>query len=252
MTSAPVAEVVDAGTYGTVKTIWDQIMLTHVKEGNQIHYTGQFLPWHRYYVRMHELLLQNQCNYTGAHPYWDETADLENYPGAMQESPIWDPNTGFGGNGSASKYIPGFEPALTCNSRLAKSSLFSGTGCVTDGPFANLTIRISSHNKTDYCLTRELTQSDLDKASASEIETCHSKGNYSDAWQCYNGAPHGAGHGATGGLVSLSTPSSNRFSHECCVLTRVRFRWLIRSTALEIQCSLCTTPSSTCSGGNGS
>src|SRR5262245_50866314 len=105
MTSAPVANVVDPGSYGSIKSIWDQIMFTHVKEGSQIYYVGQFLPWYRYYVRMHELLLQDQCNYTGAHPYWDETADVEMYPGAMQDSPIWDPDTGIGGNGSAGKSL---------------------------------------------------------------------------------------------------------------------------------------------------
>lgn len=33
------------------------------------------LPWHRYYVRVHEILLQTVCNYSGAQPYWDEQQD---------------------------------------------------------------------------------------------------------------------------------------------------------------------------------
>lgn len=30
---------------------------------------GQFLPWHRYYMYLHEYLLRTECNYTGAQPY---------------------------------------------------------------------------------------------------------------------------------------------------------------------------------------
>lgn len=40
-------------------------------------------------------------------------------------------------------------------------------------------------------------------ANRSNIEECFAKENYMEAWSCYNGYPHSAGHGAVGGLVSI-------------------------------------------------
>ncbi|KAF4544054.1 Amino acid transporter [Lasiodiplodia theobromae] len=37
-------------------------------------------------------------------------------------------------------------------------------------------------------------------ANRSNIEECFAKENYMEAWSCYNGYPHSAGHGAVGGL----------------------------------------------------
>ena len=39
----------------------------------QIHWTGQFLPWHRWYLHVIEESLKNKCNYTGVSPYWNWT-----------------------------------------------------------------------------------------------------------------------------------------------------------------------------------
>lgn len=45
------------------------LVLNHL----QIHYTGQFLPWHRLYVQTFEDELRSKCGYDGVHPYWDWT-----------------------------------------------------------------------------------------------------------------------------------------------------------------------------------
>lgn len=39
----------------------------------QIHYTGLFFPWHRYYVQWFENMLVEKCGYKGTTPYWDWT-----------------------------------------------------------------------------------------------------------------------------------------------------------------------------------
>ena len=39
----------------------------------QIHWTGLFLPWHRWYVHIFEESLKNKCGYTGVSPYWNWT-----------------------------------------------------------------------------------------------------------------------------------------------------------------------------------
>ena len=38
---------------------------------HQIHFTGLFLPWHRWYVHSVETALRTKCDFTGASPYWD-------------------------------------------------------------------------------------------------------------------------------------------------------------------------------------
>jgi len=40
-----------------------------------IHLTGLFLPWHRYYVQFFEDSLIGKCGYKGVSPYWDWTID---------------------------------------------------------------------------------------------------------------------------------------------------------------------------------
>lgn len=93
---------------------WDEIQYGHIVQSNVIHDTGSFLPWHRLYMRAHEILLQTECNYTGAQPYWDELSDVTNAP--LEDASVFDPDTGFGSGNTSSD------------------------GCITDGPFVNLTM----------------------------------------------------------------------------------------------------------------
>lgn len=90
------------GTVEDAQTLWDELHHMHIWQGNYIHFVGQFLPWHRYLVRTHEVLLQELCGYHGAQPYWDELADYESAP--LHEAAIFDPVLGFGGNGVGGKH----------------------------------------------------------------------------------------------------------------------------------------------------
>ncbi|VUC28059.1 unnamed protein product [Clonostachys rosea] len=161
------------------RNVWDELHYTHIYLGNYIHYVGHFLPFHRYFVRSHEILLQQLCGYEGAHPYWDELYDLTNAP--LNESSIFDPVYGFGGNGAGD------------------------SACIQDGPFKDLKLYMDTGLNPDtyeeYCLTRALKQSDLETAAQEYIDECLAINNYTSAWECYNGNPHGAGHGAVGGLM---------------------------------------------------
>lgn len=181
MNHKPVTGLVENAT-----SVWDEIANIHITQGNDIRtipkqnsqfavigclsvdililtscfadYVGQFLPWHRYYVRMHELALQNLCNYKGSHPYWDELTDLTN--GNVAESPIFDPVTGFGGNGTGTN------------------------SCVPNGPFKNITLHMSNHHArgNSFCLSRGLDQSSFEEGTTSNIEECFGYQNYTDSW----------------------------------------------------------------------
>lgn len=60
----------------------------------------------------------------------------------------------------------------------------------------------TNSNYEDHCLYREFDVDSFAMANRSNVEECFVKENYTEAWSCYNGYPHGAGHGAVGGLVS--------------------------------------------------
>ncbi|KAJ5443414.1 Di-copper centre-containing protein [Penicillium daleae] len=149
----PVTGLVENAT-----NVWDEIANIHISQRNDIHYVGQFLPWHRYSVRMHELALQKLCNYRGAHPYWDELTDYTN--GNVSQSPIFDPITGFGGNGT------GYD------------------GCVVNGPFGKIKLHMSLHHArgNEFCLSRNLDQSSFAEGIATNVEHCFGFANYTDSW----------------------------------------------------------------------
>lgn len=50
-----------------VKTRWDEIVGLHQILALQIHSTGNFLPYHRYFLHVHKYLL-SECGYTDPIP----------------------------------------------------------------------------------------------------------------------------------------------------------------------------------------
>lgn len=75
--------------------------------------------------------------------YWDWTLDANNF----LRSPLWDPNSGFGGNGA---------PTPPNDSPFAIPGA-TGGGCVTNGPFKDFRLHLGpgdSLNATNRCLTR--------------------------------------------------------------------------------------------------
>lgn len=106
--------------------------------------------------------------------YWTEASDVEDLAGSV----IFDPETGFGGNGTGEG------------------------GCVVDGPFANLTLRIKEDlSASEYCLTRNLNHCMFKSAAQSNVDSCLAMDTFEKARQCLEGMPHGAGHGGVGALV---------------------------------------------------
>ncbi|TLD37724.1 Di-copper centre-containing protein [Venturia nashicola] len=113
-----------------------------------IHFNGIFLPWHRYYLLSFETALIEECGYKGAQPYWDWTIWTPRNKRKFADSPIFDPTYGFGGNGvgqsSDGKASTGYDSR--------------GGSCVTDGPFANLTLTLGpgyNLSANPHCLKRK-------------------------------------------------------------------------------------------------
>ncbi|KAJ3121866.1 hypothetical protein HK098_003319 [Nowakowskiella sp. JEL0407] len=75
---------------------FDDFCGVHVRQTDNIHLVGHFLPWHRLMMSVYEEYLHAECGYDGAIPYWDWTLDsgVDEFP----KSPVFSPSA-FGGNG---------------------------------------------------------------------------------------------------------------------------------------------------------
>ncbi|QRV83597.1 tyrosinase [Ceratobasidium sp. AG-Ba] len=80
-------------------SFYDDMTYIHMDLTNQIHYTGFFLPWHRWYTNKHVSMLRQKCGYQGVMPYWDWSKDADSF----NTSAIWDPDpiSGLGTWGNA-------------------------------------------------------------------------------------------------------------------------------------------------------
>lgn len=50
------------------KTRFDDFVATHINQSLAIHYTGNFLSWHRYFTWLYEQALKDECGYEGTQP----------------------------------------------------------------------------------------------------------------------------------------------------------------------------------------
>lgn len=110
--------------------------------------------------------------------YWDEMADVR----SIEQSEVFDPTTGFGGDGEGGE---------------------DGGGCVADGPFGGMVLHLNRDYSTrPYCLSRNFNQRNFNSAAARNVNECYEMDDFGDAWPCYEGHPHDAGHNGVGGVVS--------------------------------------------------
>ncbi|KAH8648988.1 hypothetical protein BGZ60DRAFT_509291 [Tricladium varicosporioides] len=182
---------------------------TNTSDGDIIHYTPQFLAWHRWQLHAHEQILRLECNYTGTIPFWDEALDASS--GSFFQSDMWT-NTYFGGNGS------------------------STNNCVTTGPFANRTLHVGPlETTTDYCFARKWNETKgLDYGRRTHVDSCYEYVDFESFYGCMAYYPHIAGHQATGGVLILisqrmtdvdSSPGDPIFYLHHNYLDRLYWQW---------------------------
>lgn len=115
-------------------------------------------------------------------------------------SPIFDPVSGFGGNGAK----------MNVNDKSSPYSHSSnGGGCITDGPLKNRILRIGSYGKmvanNTRCLRRDLNPLAVEGSATKKTLGSILKANtYAKFSTSLNGALHNVGHGGIGGEVSFS------------------------------------------------
>ncbi|CAA7268248.1 unnamed protein product [Cyclocybe aegerita] len=211
--------------FSEAKTRFDEFQALHVHLADNIHRVGQFLPWHRQFLLSYERALRNECEYQGATPYWDWSLDSRN----ISASPIWDPVTGFGGNGVPGTYT------VPKNVNYTENLIFpeAFVGCVMDGPFANYTVRLGpGFLQTNHCLTRGIDQSySVHITYEAVARTLHLPTFEQFRLELEGGAAahkmHDGGHYMVGGEMSnfYSSPADPLFFVHHATLDRIWWNW---------------------------
>jgi len=126
ITKAP--SKLSATTYPGAKTRYDDFVAIHIKNTLQIHGTGNFLSWHRYFTWAYENVLRTECGYNGTQPYWD----WGRWASSPETSPIFDGSeTSISGNGIKTTHASnGMKPAG------------AGGGCIEKGPFKDMKVNL--------------------------------------------------------------------------------------------------------------
>lgn len=124
----------DQSIYPAATSRYFDYAVIHVLRSQQIHNSGFFLTWHRYYLSLFERDLRDLCSYSGRFPYWNfaATSNLS----TLTSAPIFD-------GSSASLSGDGLPTNLSTPITLGPNFTLphgTGGGCVTTGPFANLTV----------------------------------------------------------------------------------------------------------------
>ncbi|KAF8155716.1 tyrosinase [Crassisporium funariophilum] len=213
-----------------VRTRFDEFQATHMVIADRVHQTGQFLPWHRNFLYIYEKALREECGYKGAHPYWDWSQDADAGK-SLDKAPVFDPDTGFGGNGVPGTYKLPPDPAHT--SKLFDPESF--VGCVPDGPFSTYTLRLGPGIMvTEHCLTRGIDNKYKKYITSSAVANTTKSSTYELFRIELEGAPvtphhkmHDGGHLAIGGEMSnfYSSPGDPLFYLHHANLDRIWWNW---------------------------
>ncbi|KAI5776378.1 tyrosinase central domain-containing protein [Geopyxis carbonaria] len=121
-------------SYAGARSRYDDFVGVHIEQTLSIHGTANFLTWHRYFTWTFEQALRNECGYTGHQPYWNwgRTAN------SLLTSAMFDgSSTSMSGDGA---YVP--HDAYSVGGGQMTLPPANGGGCVTSGPFKNMTVNL--------------------------------------------------------------------------------------------------------------
>ncbi|RAK78067.1 tyrosinase family protein [Aspergillus fijiensis CBS 313.89] len=118
---------------------FDDFVAVHINQTLWIHGTGNFLTWHRLFTWAYETALRDECGYDGYQPYWAWNKYVNN----PINSPLFDGTEySMSGNGD---YVAHNGTPATAYTTLPPGV---GGGCVTNGPFANMTVNLGPVDPT--------------------------------------------------------------------------------------------------------
>ncbi|KAJ7322964.1 tyrosinase [Mycena albidolilacea] len=124
------------GLFTAARTRFDDFQAVHIDLTDEINFVET---------------LRNECGFTGALPYWDWSWDVD-VSKKIDNSPVFDPVYGFGGNG------------------IDTSVSGAGGGCITTGPFASYNLSLGpSTTPTNHCITRAFSNMFVSSLSSAQI-----------------------------------------------------------------------------------
>ncbi|TGZ82811.1 Di-copper centre-containing protein [Ascodesmis nigricans] len=230
---------------GGARTRWDEFQGIHNEQTPFIHFTGIFVPWHRYFLSVVEDALVKECGYKGGLPYWDWLIDAESGV-PFEQWPIFDPVLGFGGNGP---YIPDSEVHPDDNPIPFPIPGRTGGGCVSDGPFTFPGFKLSINGtdphiqREEHCLRRDFSPSlalyDLKRTVWDETIAAP---DFHSMWRSLEGEPrvmgprpniHHGGHNGVGGELgqmghTYNSPADPIFYLHHANLDRAFTQWQLK------------------------
>jgi len=189
------------------------------------------LLWHRYFVDTYEKALR-ECGYTGGQPYWDYTldADPQNLSSTrVYDSEIFQPDTGFGGNGVKVEPTP--------EQNFLNLTGGTGGGCVQTGPFTPDKFMVN-YPGPPSCLRRDFmppllnTWADpkLEKAQLEAPDFVTFDRTMQGSKTVFAPNIHGSGHFGVGGVLGqagdpANSPGEPLFYLHHANLDRIYWRW---------------------------
>ena len=198
-----------SGIPGTVNR-FDDHHAVHDKQTPYIHFVGHFILWHRYFVATYEKALRSECGYTGGQPYWDWSLDGDaSNPQSTRptKSPVFDPITGFGGNGIRVVATPQQNPFNLTS---------TGGGCVQDGPFVASKFMVNYPGPAE-CLRRDFIPAFLNTWTDPKlVANLLNQPTYEAFDRALEGQAtfavpnlHGSGHFGVGGVLGQAGNAAN-------------------------------------------
>ncbi|KAF5597589.1 Tyrosinase [Fusarium subglutinans] len=156
------------------------------------------------------------AGYNGVMPYWDWFLDADDTP----KSTIWDPKTGFGGNGSLNK----------------TESIYDGRAvrkCLDDGPFKDFFPAYLPTEYDPHCLARDWNDGSenvgnmlSEKYNKEAVAKVQAVKDYDIYRQRLEAGPHGAIHSAMGGdMVPNTSPNDPIFFFHHTQIDRLWYLW---------------------------
>lgn len=207
----------DNAQYPAAVNKYQDYAVVHTEKTGQVHLSGFFLTWHRYFLSLFEKDLRDTCGYQGRFPYWDFAATVDDLETSVEFNGDEYSMSSNGAPNGTDPIILG--PALTIPHG-------SGGGCIESGPFKDWTATLgfidplflvsgqplpnTTYNYNASCLIRDLnsyvaqtyTNYDL-------VETTAHSANASDLEFNLNGViggsslgVHSAAHFTVGGFMS--------------------------------------------------
>ncbi|EAU83695.1 monooxygenase [Coprinopsis cinerea okayama7 len=211
---------------------FDEFQACHIDLTDEVHQVGHFLAWHRHFLTLYANAMRDECGYQGPATYWDWSRDADG-PGRMRDSPVFDPVTGFGGDGATSSPspnpgnpgFPGF-PGFPGG----------GGGCVATGPFNTTRLNLGPGTAVgEHCLTRAIGDQMKSSLTSANVQATLAQTTFEtfrttleNGGRAVNGfGIHGGGHAAVGGEMvnPYSSPGDPLFYLHHGNLDRIWWKW---------------------------